>query len=120
MLKDELGYRGAVITDDLDMKAIANRYSIEETVVRCLRAGCDGFLICNGDYDKKVRALEAVIREAEGDMGFAKRVLDAMTRMRQPKARFLGGRRPVIDPERLEALAPFEHQLVAEEMRQWL
>ena len=44
MLKDELGYQGAVITDDLDMKAIANRYTIEETVVRCLRAGCDGFL----------------------------------------------------------------------------
>ncbi len=120
MLKDELGYRGAVITDDLDMKAIANRYTIEETVVRCLRAGCDGFLICNGDYDKKVRALEAVIREAEGDMGFAKRVEDAMTRMRRPKARFLGGRRPAINPERLAALAPFEHQLVAEEMRQWL
>ena len=120
MLKDELGYQGAVITDDLDMKAIANRYTIEETVVRCLRAGCDGFLICNGDYDKKVRALEAVIREAEGDMGFAKRVEDAMTRMRRPKARFLGGRRPVLNPERLEALAPFEHQLVAEEMRQWL
>ena len=120
MLKDELGYRGAVITDDLDMKAIANRYTIEETVVRCLRAGCDGFLICNGDYDKKVRALEAVIREAEGDMGFAKRVEDAMTRMRRPKARFLSGRRPAIDPERLAGLAPFEHQLVAEEMRQWL
>ena len=120
MLKDELGYQGAVITDDLDMKAIANRYTIEETVVRCLRAGCDGFLICNGDYDKKVRALEAVIREAESDMGFAKRVEDAMTRMRRPKARFLSGRRPAVDPGRLASLAPFEHQLVAEEMRQWL
>jgi hypothetical protein len=38
MLKDELGYQGPVITDDLDMKAIAARYTIEETVVRCLRA----------------------------------------------------------------------------------
>jgi beta-N-acetylhexosaminidase len=120
MLKDELGYQGAVITDDLDMKAIANRYTIEETVVRCLRAGCDGFLICNGDYDKKVRALEAVIREAEGDMGFAKRVEDAMARMRRPKARFLAGRRPAPHPDRLAALAPLEHQMVAAEMRQWL
>ena len=120
MLKEELGYQGAVITDDLDMKAIAARYTIEETVVRCLRAGCDGFLICNGDYDKKVRALEAVIREAEADMGFQKRVLDAMARMRRPKARFLAGRRSPVDPRRLAALGPMEHQLVAEEMRQWL
>ena len=102
------------------MQAIASRYTIEETVVRCLRAGCDGFLICNGDYDKKVRALEAVIREAEGDMGFARRVEDALTRMRRPKARFLAGRRSSPDPERLAALAPLEHQMVAEEMRQWL
>jgi beta-N-acetylhexosaminidase len=120
LLKDELGYRGAVITDDLDMKAIANRYTIEETVVRALRAGCDGFLICDGDYDKKVRALEAVIREAEADRGFEKRVIDAMARMRRPKLRFLAGRRPEIRPDRLEALAPLEHQMVAEEMRQWL
>ena len=120
LLKDELGYQGAVVTDDLDMKAIANRWSIEETVVKALRAGCDGFLICNGDYDKKVRALEAVIREAEADRAFEKRVLDAMTRMRRPKLRFLAGRRPAIRPDRLEALAPIEHQMVAEEMRQWL
>ena len=120
LLKDELGYQGAVVTDDLDMKAIANRWSIEETVVKALRAGCDGFLICNGDYDKKVRALEAVIREAEADRAFEKRVLDAMARMRRPKLRFLAGRRPAIRPDRLEALAPIEHQMVAEEMRQWL
>jgi len=120
MLKEELGYQGAVITDDLDMQAIAARYSIEETVVRCLRAGCDGFLICNGDYDKKWRALEAVIREAEADRGFEQRVLDALARMRRPKARFLAGRRSRPDPDRLAALAPIEHQMVAEEMRQWL
>ena len=105
---------------DLDMKAIANRWSIEETVVKALRAGCDGFLICNGDYDKKVRALEALIREAEADRAFETRVLDAMARMRRPKLRFLAGRRPSIRPDRLDALAPLEHQMVAEEMRQWL
>ena len=65
-----------------------------------------------------MRALEAVIREAEGDMGFAKRVEDAMVRMRRPKARFLAGRRPRPNPEKLAMLAPLEHQMVAEEMRQ--
>jgi hypothetical protein len=40
--------------------------------------------------------------------------------MRRPKARFLTGRRPSPNPERLAALAPLEHQMVAEEMRQWL
>ena len=44
-----------------------------------------------------------------------------MTRMRRPKARFLAGAAAdASNPERLAALAPLEHQMVAEEMRQWL
>jgi beta-N-acetylhexosaminidase len=121
LLKEELGFAGAVLTDDLDMRAIADRYGIEETVVRCLRAGCDGFLICNGDYDKKVRALEAVIREAEMDKAFATRVEDALARMRRPKLRYLGTPAPRFDPRQLRtALGSLEHQMVAEEMRQWV
>jgi beta-N-acetylhexosaminidase len=122
LLKDELGFAGAVLTDDLDMKAIADRYPIEETAVRALRAGCDGLLICGGDYDQKARALEALIREAESDMGFAKRLEDATARMTWAKTRFLGPAQSTrLEPAGVRAqLGPLEHQIVAEEMRRWL
>jgi beta-N-acetylhexosaminidase len=122
LLKDELGFTGAVLTDDLDMKAIADRYTIEETVVRAIRSGCDGLLICGGDYDKKVRALEALIRAAEEDTAFQKRVEDALARMARQKERFLTASAPSrIDRASLRAaLGPLEHQIVAEEMRRWL
>ena len=122
LLKDELGFRGAVLTDDLDMKAIADRYTIEETAVRALRAGCDGLLICGGDYDKKGRALEALIREAESDKGFRRRVEDAIARMTAAKRRFLEPKLAVrLDPSAVRAqLGPLDHQIVAEEMRRWL
>ncbi len=122
LLRDELRFDGAILTDDLDMKAIADRYTIEETAVRAIRAGCDGLLICGGDYDRKARAMEALIRAAEDEKTFARRVEDALTRMRRAKQRFLTGpafARP--DPVRIRAaLGLLDHQVVAEEMRQWL
>jgi beta-N-acetylhexosaminidase len=122
MLREELGFQGAILTDDLDMKAIADRYTIEDTVVRAIRAGCDGLLICGGDYDKKVRAVEGLIRAAEGEKAFARRLEDALTRMRRAKQRFLtSAGRQGPDPVRIRAaLGLLDHQVVAEEMRQWL
>ena len=78
LLRDELRFDGAILTDDLDMKAIADRYTIEETAVRAIRAGCDGLLICGGDYDRKARAMEALIRAAEDEKTFARRVEDLL------------------------------------------
>lgn len=121
LLKDELGYTGAVLTGDLDAPAIAARCTIEEAAVGALRAGCDGLILGGGDYDRKVRALEAVIRAAESEAAFQRRVEDAVRRMNRVKTRFLDGSRARPEAKRLRAaLGLLEHQMVAEEMRQWL
>lgn len=44
-----LGYDGIVITDDLEMHAMADRFTIEEMVELGLRAGVDQFLICRSE-----------------------------------------------------------------------
>jgi beta-N-acetylhexosaminidase len=46
LLREELGYEGLVVTDDLEMGAIARHYEIEETVRRAVEAGEDMMLIC--------------------------------------------------------------------------
>ncbi len=46
LLREEMGFQGVVVTDDLEMKALADRYSIEEIVRLGLEAGVDVFLIC--------------------------------------------------------------------------
>jgi beta-N-acetylhexosaminidase len=46
MLREELGYTGLVVTDDLEMGAIARHYEIEETVRLAIEAGEDMLLIC--------------------------------------------------------------------------
>ncbi|WP_420496065.1 beta-N-acetylhexosaminidase [Macrococcus psychrotolerans] len=39
ILKKRLGYKGVIISDDLNMGAISNRYSLNEAVVRGLQSG---------------------------------------------------------------------------------
>ena len=46
LLRGELGYQHLVVTDDLEMGAIANHCEIEAAVVRAFLAGNDMMLIC--------------------------------------------------------------------------
>lgn len=57
ILRDRMGYDGVVISDDLEMKAIADHYGIEEAVVRGVNAGVDLFLVCH-DAELQHRAID--------------------------------------------------------------
>ncbi|MCK9230600.1 MAG: glycoside hydrolase family 3 protein [Syntrophales bacterium] len=59
ILREQLGYDGVVISDDLQMAAIRDTYSFEETLEKALKAGIDILLFANNSvYDEEV-ALEA-------------------------------------------------------------
>src|SRR5438105_4010077 len=65
MLRRELGFEGVILSDDLEMKAIANNYEVPEAAVMAIDAGCDGVLICSADYDTQARTLEAIVKAVE-------------------------------------------------------
>src|SRR4029079_12441721 len=46
LLREELGYKHLVVTDDLEMGAIGRHCEIEDAVVRAALAGEDMLLIC--------------------------------------------------------------------------
>ena len=46
LLREELGYQGLVVTDDMEMGAIARHYQIEDAVRLGVEAGEDMLLIC--------------------------------------------------------------------------
>jgi beta-N-acetylhexosaminidase len=47
LLRDELGFRGLIMTDDLDMGAILNHYGLEDTIRLAITAGNDLAMICH-------------------------------------------------------------------------
>ena len=49
LLRKELGYDGIIITDDLEMGAVANHNTFSEVGVKAVKAGADILLVCH-DY----------------------------------------------------------------------
>ncbi len=78
-LREAIGFRGLLISDDLEMSAIAARMSVEEAAVQAVAAGCDALLVCWSD-DKQERAVEALVREAERSAAFRQRCEEACAR----------------------------------------
>lgn len=92
MLRNDMGFEGLILSDDLEMKALANDRAVPDSAVQAIDAGCDAVLICAGDYDAQAAALEAIIKLTETDRSFLRRVDDALTRNRRMKERFLTAR----------------------------
>jgi beta-N-acetylhexosaminidase len=86
ILRRRIGYRGLVISDDLEMGGVQTAAPIDEAAVDTLRAGADMFLVCHNEAHVW-RTYEAVVREAENDPKFARRVAAAAQRVMAFKKR---------------------------------
>ena len=121
MLREELDFNGVILSDDLEMKAIADTYSVPDAAVQAIGAGCDGVLVCSGNVDLQAEVLEALIHAVEEERIPYKRAEDALNRNRKAKERFLAS--PVAPGRRAslhQVLGSDEHRRIAEEMARHL
>lgn len=65
LLREELGFEGIVITDDLVMGAVADYMSEGEIAVAAVKAGND--MLCSGDYDTQIKAVIKAVNSGEID-----------------------------------------------------
>lgn len=63
LLRNELGFEGIIITDDLIMGAVADYRSESAIAVAAVKAGND--LLCTGDYAKQIKAILTAVRDGE-------------------------------------------------------
>jgi beta-N-acetylhexosaminidase len=121
ILRDELGYGGVILSDDLEMKAIAKSYEVPEAAVQAVVAGCDGLLVCSGDVEVQAATLEALVHAVEDGRIPYKRIEDALKRLRHAKERFLAAPVGMGRAQRLQhVLGCDAHQRIAEEMSRFL
>jgi beta-N-acetylhexosaminidase len=76
ILKKKIGYRGLVVSDDLEMGGVLSAASVGEAAAEFVRAGGDLCLVCHRE-DRVVEAYEVLIKAAERDEKFAKRVAES-------------------------------------------
>jgi beta-N-acetylhexosaminidase len=80
ILRKKIGYKGLIISDDLEMGGVLSTGEIEDVAVETLRAGADMFLVCH-NQELVWRGFEAVLRTAERDRKFAAHVAAAAQRV---------------------------------------
>lgn len=92
LLRDTLGFKGVIVTDDLAMGAIANQYTLEQTVRMALEAGADLLCLSNNGghgYDsdivpKVVKIIKKLVADGTVD---PMRLHDSALRVRKLKER---------------------------------
>ena len=90
VLRDELGFDGVIISDDLEMGAIRDHFSLQQTVTEAVRAGMDILLFSNtAKYRPGLsnEVLDILLAEAQADPAFADRIEESYERIVTLKAR---------------------------------
>ena len=85
LLREELGFGGLVLTDDLEMGAIAKHSEIEDAALRAIQAGEDMLLIC-ARPDLIRRGYEALLRAARNGELSEERIDASLRRIGDYKA----------------------------------
>ncbi len=106
VLRKKIGYRGLIVSDDLEMGGVLKAGPIEQAAVEHIRAGGDLCLICHIE-DYVTRSYEALIKEAESSRKLAQRVADSAARVMAFKKKSSALKRgsPAPTPAKLEKLS---------------
>ncbi len=90
LMRMELGFQGVLVSDDLEMKAIAEHYSIEQAVVDGVNAGVDLFLVCHSAKVQRA-AIAALVKAVQDKRVSQARIDEALGRLEALARRFARG-----------------------------
>jgi beta-N-acetylhexosaminidase len=110
-----MDYGGVIVTDDLEMKGVANTWRSGEAVSLAVAAGCD-LVTVSKTPDAQVEAAEALVRLIESAPAPLLVGADSNDRIRRLKERFL---LPYADPDpkaARQAAGVGERQALAQEI----
>lgn len=105
VLREDLGFDGVIVSDDLEMRAVADRWTVGESAALALAAGCDHLLVCRR-LDLARQALRGIGAALDSGRLEAGRVTEAIGRWDALAARYA---RPAPGTEGLAWLASGGH-----------
>jgi len=82
ILRGQLGFKGLILTDDLNMGAIERHFPLAEAVLKAFEAGHDLVLICQ-DFHKATEAIKIFRQEVYRSKVLQGRIFEAACRIRE-------------------------------------
>lgn len=115
LLRDELGFDGVIVSDDLEMKAIADHYGIQDAAVRAIRAGCDQLLVCS-KVDWIAEAHQAIVKAVVDGALPRARISEAAARVDRLKCDYVYGKPGPVEGDVVSKLPTSEYEALLEEL----
>jgi len=104
VLRERVGYRGLIFSDDMEMGGILKFMPIEEAAIAAIRAGMDTLEICHSP-ELILRAYEALMEEAERSAAFRRILLRRSRDAARKRERMFGTGMPeALGVEQFESL----------------
>src|SRR5713101_652284 len=105
-LRQRIGYRGLIVSDDLEMGGVLKAAPVDQAAVEFIRAGGDLCLICH-EREGIELAFETMVRASERDARFRRRVQESAKRVAALKKQSaaLKRRAPAPSPEKSSRLS---------------
>lgn len=88
LLREELGFEGVTISDDMQMRAITERYGLEDACCRAIAAGIDMLVIGNNlvhDQDVLTKVKSAILKAIDNGTISEQRIDEAWLRIQDLK-----------------------------------
>ena len=119
VLRKKIGYRGIILSDDLEMGGILKFLPVDQAAIAAVVAGSDLLEICHSP-ELILRSYEALLSEAERSAAFRKLLLSRAAEVERKRRRlYKGGASRALTRKQIEALqnriARFRDQIAASE-----
>jgi beta-N-acetylhexosaminidase len=99
LLRNQIGFRGTIVSDDLEMAAVAERWTMDEAAALSVAAGCDLLLVCHR-ADRQSLAIDGLRQAAERSAAARNRLEEAAAKVAVLATRWAAPPAP-FDPTRL-------------------
>ena len=92
LIRDEMGFGGVIVSDDMQMGAIVEEYGLAEAAVEAIKAGVDMVMVANqaGEYDLQhvYRVRDAIIQAVRDGVITEERIRESADRILALKGRY--------------------------------
>jgi beta-N-acetylhexosaminidase len=93
ILREQIGFNGVVVSDDMQMNAIVNSYGAEEAIIKAVNAGCDMLILSNNgttEYNKNLpyEAVDIIYNAVEKGEISKERIEKSYERIYELKRKF--------------------------------
>jgi beta-N-acetylhexosaminidase len=98
ILRENLKFKGVVITDDMTMGAIIKNYDIGDASVKSINAGSDLILVCH-DFDNELKVINSLKVAVQNNIITEERLNESVYRILKLKEKYVINDNPVKSPD---------------------